>query len=109
MVTPTATCHRPLSPGSRSQLEVCLSAAAEAIGVLNKSCSNMVQISSSLLTCSDSYVYRGKISSLHNSADTTAGHVKLMLTDIAAICSRKADGTADGIKQQAENLQQVGA
>lgn len=83
--------------------------AAEAIEVLNKSCDSMAQISSSLPTCNTSYVYRGKISSLHNRADTCAGHLGLMLTDITAICSRKADGTADGIKGQAEKLQRVSA
>eukprot|EP00878_Enallax_costatus_P037823 GHUV01042850.1.p1 GENE.GHUV01042850.1~~GHUV01042850.1.p1 ORF type:complete len:128 (-),score=30.67 GHUV01042850.1:619-1002(-) len=67
----------------------------------------MEHISSSLPTCSDSYTYRGQIKSLQDSADTTAGHVKLMLTDIQAICSRKADGSADDIKQQAHKLQQV--
>lgn len=68
----------------------------------------MEQISSSLPTCSDSYSYRGKIKSLQDSADTTAGHVKLMLADIQVICSRKADGSADDVKQQAGKLQQVG-
>lgn len=50
---------RPLSPGGRAQLEICLGVAAEAVGILGKTCASMTQICSSLPSCaSDSYVYR---------------------------------------------------
>jgi hypothetical protein len=50
---------RPLDAGGRAQLEICLGVAAEAIGILGKTCASMTQICSLLPSCaSDSYVYR---------------------------------------------------
>ncbi|WIA40328.1 hypothetical protein OEZ86_013695 [Tetradesmus obliquus] len=99
---------RPLSPGGRAQLEICLGVAAEAVGILGKTCASMTQICSSLPSCaSDSYVYRGKIKSLEDASATTAGHVQLLLDDVAAVCSSKAAGSADDVKVQAEKLQKT--
>lgn len=50
---------------------------------------------------------RGKIKSLEDASATTAGHVQLLLGDVAAVCSSKAAGSADDVKVQAEKLQKV--
>ncbi len=89
-------------------MEICLGVAGEAIGVLSKSCSSMAQICSTLPTCSDSYVYRGKIRSLQDAAATTAGHVSLLLLGVTAECARKANNSADDVKAQTQKMQQVG-
>eukprot|EP00775_Hariotina_reticulata_P012192 gene12192-12329_t len=103
----SSTMHRPLDPVTKSQLEVCLAVAEEAISVISKSSSNMKQISSSLpTTTTDSYVYRGKIRSLQDASATAVGHVALLLNDVAAVCERKTDGSADDVKDKALKLQQ---
>jgi hypothetical protein len=51
---------------------------------------------------------RGKIKSLQDASATTAGHVELLLGDVAAVCGSKAAGSADDVKGQAEKLQKVG-
>jgi hypothetical protein len=82
--------------------------AEEAISVVSKTCNSMQQISTSLsTTTTDSYVYRGKIKSLQDASATAVGHVALLLSDVAAVCQQKADGSADNIKDNAQKLQQV--
>jgi hypothetical protein len=94
-----------MSPGGRTQLELCLGAAEEALRVLDRTCANMAQITSSLPTCTDSFAYRGKIRSLLDASATTAAHVGLLLSDAAAVCGRKSDGSADDLKASAQMLQ----
>lgn len=74
--------------------------------MLDRTCANMTQITSSLPTCTDSFAYRGKIRSLLDASATTAAHVGLLLSDAAAVCSRKSDGSADDLKASAKKLQQ---
>lgn len=51
---------------------------------------------------------RSKIKSLQDASATTAGHAELLLWDVAAVCSSKAAGSAEGVRGQAEKLQEVG-
>lgn len=97
---------RPMSPGGRAQLELCLGAAEEALRVLGHTCANMDQVTASLPTCTDSFAYRGKICSLLDASATTAPHVGLLLSDAAAVCGRKSDNSADDLKASAQKLQQ---
>jgi hypothetical protein len=66
----------------------------------------MVQITSALHTCTDSFAYRGKIRSLLDASATTTAHVGLLLSDAATVCGRKSDGSADDLKVSAQRLQQ---
>lgn len=95
-----------MSPGGRAQLELCLGAAEEAVRVLERTCTNMTQITSSLPSCTDSFAYRGKVCSLLDASATTAAHVRLLLADAAAVCDRKSDGSATDLKASAQRLQQ---
>lgn len=95
-----------MSPGSRSQLEVCLGAAEQALHALNHTCINMAQITSSLPACSDSHAFRGKIRSLLDAAESTAAHTQLLLTDAVAVCARKSDGSANDLQRQVAQLQE---
>jgi hypothetical protein len=56
-----------------------------------------------------SLLCRGKIKSLEDVSATTAGHVQLLLGEVAAVCRSKAAGSADDVKAQAEKLQKVRA
>lgn len=67
----------------------------------------MQQITSSLPTCTDSYAYRGKICSLLDASATTSQHVGLLLSDTAAVCGTKSDGSADDLKASACRLQET--
>jgi hypothetical protein len=87
-------------------MEVCLGAAEEAISVLQRTCVNMDQITTTLPTCTDSYAYRGKIRSLLDASATTAAHVSLLLSDAAAVCGRKPDGSVNELLASAQQLQQ---
>ena len=98
---------RPLSPGGRAQLELCLGAADEAVHVLQRTCTNMVQVASSLPTCTDSYAYRGKICSLLDASATTAAHVQLLLEDAVAVCGSKAHHSGADLQASAQKLQQA--
>jgi len=54
-------------------------------------------------TCS-----RGKIKSLQDASATAVRHATLLLDDVAAVCSRKTDGSADDVRDKAQALRQVG-
>jgi hypothetical protein len=95
-----------MSPGGRAQLELCLGAAEEAVRVLERTCTNMTQITSTLPSCTDSFAYRGKICSLLDASATTSAHVGLLLADAAVVCGRKSNGSADDLKALAQKLQQ---
>lgn len=96
--------NRPLSPGGRSQLELCLGAAEEAVRVLGRTCANVAEISSSLATSCDSFVYRGKISSLLDAGATAGAHVALLLDDVLVVCGTRTNTSVADVKASAQRL-----